>query len=255
MYGRNGEAPVAVLAASSPTDCFYMALEASRIAIKYMTPVILLTDGYIANGSEPWKIPHVNELPDISVKFRTNPEGFFPYLRDENLSRPWVRLGTEGLEHRIGGLEKANITGKVSYDPDNHDEMIKLRAQKIKNIENDIPDLEVTGEQEGDLLVLGWGGTFGSITEAVMNVRQAGYKVSQAHFKYLNPFPKNTEEVLKRFKKILIPEINLGQLSKLIKSEFMIHVVQFNVVRGLPLRTTDIEIKIIDIIGGSNGKQ
>jgi len=254
MYGRNGEAPVAVLAASSPTDCFYMALEASRIAIKYMTPVILLTDGYIANGSEPWKIPHVNELPDISVKFRTNPEGFFPYLRDENLSRPWVRLGTEGLEHRIGGLEKANITGKVSYDPDNHDEMIKLRAQKIKNIENDIPDLEVTGEQEGDLLVLGWGGTFGSITEAVMNVRQAGYKVSQAHFKYLNPFPKNTEEVLKRFKKILIPEINLGQLSKLIKSEFMIHVVQFNVVRGLPLRTTDIEIKIIDIIGGSNGK-
>jgi 2-oxoglutarate ferredoxin oxidoreductase subunit alpha len=255
MYGRNGEAPVAVLAASSPTDCFYMALEASRLAIKFMTPVILLTDGYIANGSEPWKIPHVNELPDISIKFRTDPEGFFPYLRDENLSRPWVKPGTEGLEHRIGGLEKANITGMVSYDPDNHDEMIKLRAQKIKNIENDIPDLEVTGEQEGELLVLGWGGTFGSITEAVMNARKAGYKVSQAHFKYLNPFPKNTEEVLKRFKKILIPEINLGQLSKLIKSEFMVPVIQFNVIRGLPFRTTDIEIKIIDTIGGGNGKQ
>jgi len=255
MYGRNGEAPVAVLAASSPTDCFYMALEASRIAIKYMTPVILLTDGYIANGSEPWKIPHVNELPDFPVKFRTDPEGFFPYLRDENLSRPWVRPGTKGLEHRIGGLEKANITGAVSYDPDNHDEMIKLRAQKVKNIANDIPDLEVDGEEEGDLLVLGWGGTFGAITEAVMNVRMAGYKVSQAHLKYLNPFPKNTEEVLKRFKKILIPEINLGQLSKLIKSEFMIPVIQFNIVRGLPFRTTDIEIKITDIIGGSNGKQ
>jgi 2-oxoglutarate ferredoxin oxidoreductase subunit alpha len=255
LYGRNGEAPVAVLAASSPTDCFYMALEASRIAIKYMTPVILLTDGYIANGSEPWKIPHVNELPDIPAKFRTEPEGFFPYLRDENLSRPWVKPGTEGLEHRIGGLEKANITGMVNYDPDNHDEMIRLRAQKVKNIETDIPDLEVTGEQEGDLLVLGWGGTFGAITEAVMNVRMAGYKVSQAHLKYLNPFPKNTEEVLKRFKKILIPEINLGQLSKLIKSEFMIPVIQFNVVRGLPFRTTDIEIKITDIIGGSNGRQ
>ncbi len=254
LYGRNGEAPVAVLAASSPTDCFYMALEASRIAVKYMTPVILLTDGYIANGSEPWKIPHVNELPDIPVKFRTEAEGFFPYLRDENLARPWVKLGTEGLEHRIGGLEKANITGNVSYDPDNHDQMVKLRAQKVKNIENDIPDLEVVGEESGELLVLGWGGTYGAITEAVMKVRKAGYKVSQAHLKYINPLPKNTGEVLKRFKKILIPEINLGQLSKLIKSEFMIPVIQFNVVRGLPFRTTDIEIKIIDTIGGSNGR-
>jgi len=255
MYGRNGEAPVAVLAASSPTDCFYMALEASRLAVKFMTPVILLTDGYIANGSEPWKIPHENELPDIPVKFTTEAEGFFPYLRDENLSRPWVRPGTEGLEHRIGGLEKANITGTVSYDADNHDEMIKLRAQKVKNIAKDIPDLEVNGEQEGDLLLLGWGGTFGAITEAVMNIRKAGYKVSQAHLKYLNPFPKNTEEVLKRFKKILIPEINLGQLSKLIKSEFMIPVHQLNIVRGLPFRSSDIEAKIIDLLGGSNGRK
>lgn len=254
LYGRNGEAPVAVFAASSPIDCFYMAIEASRIAVKFMTPVILLTDGYIANGSEPWKIPHVNELPDFPVNFRTEPEDFFPYLRDENLARPWVKPGTPGLEHRIGGLEKANITGNVSYDPDNHDEMIKLRAQKVKNIAKDIPDLEVDGEQEGELLVLGWGGTFGAITEAVMNVRKAGFKVSQAHLKYLNPFPKNTEDVLKRFKKILIPEINLGQLSKLIKSEFMIPVVQFNIVRGLPFRTSDIETKIIETIGGNNGR-
>jgi 2-oxoglutarate ferredoxin oxidoreductase subunit alpha len=249
LYGRNGEAPVAVLAASSPTDCFYMAIEASRIALKYMTPVILLTDGYIANGSEPWKIPYANELPDISVKFRTEPEGFFPYLRDENLARPWAIPGTPGLEHRIGGLEKANITGNVSYDPDNHDLMIKLRAKKIKNIVNDIPDLEVNGEQEGELLVAGWGGTYGAISESVRNVRKLGYKVSQAHFKYLNPLPKNTEEVLKRFKKILVPEINLGQLSKLIQSEFMIPVRQFNIVRGLPFRTSDIETKIIDTLG------
>src|SRR5690554_3594249 len=166
MYGRNGEAPVAVLAASSPSDCFYMAIEASRIAIKYMTPVILLTDGYIANGSEPWKIPHVKDLPDIPVNFRTDPEGFYPYLRDENLARPWVKLGTPGLEHRIGGLEKANITGKVSYDADNHDKMIRLRAQKVKNIANSIPDLEVDGDQEGDLLILGWGGTYGEIGRA-----------------------------------------------------------------------------------------
>ncbi len=222
VYGRNGEAPVPVLAASTPSDCFYMAIEASRIAIKFMTPVILLTDGYIANGSEPWKVPHFNEIPDIPVKYRTEKEGFAPYLRDENLSRPWVKLGTPGLEHRIGGLEKANITGDVSYDPDNHDLMIHLRDQKVKNVAKDIPDLAVDGEQSGDLLVLGWGGTYGTITEAVHQARRDGYKVSQAHLKYLNPMPKNTEEVLKRFKKVLIPEINLGQLAKIIRSEFLI---------------------------------
>jgi len=177
LYGRNGEAPVAVLAASSPTDCFYMAIEASRLAVKYMTPVILLTDGYIANGSEPWKIPHVDELQDIKVEFRKEKEGFSPYLRDENLVRPWAVPGTPGLEHRIGGLEKANITGNVSYDPENHDAMIKLRAQKIKNIVKDIPDLKVDGDKKGELLVLGWGGTYGAITEAVLNARKAGYKI------------------------------------------------------------------------------
>ncbi len=249
VYGRNGEAPVPVVAASTPSDCFNMAIEASRIAVKYMTPVILLTDGYIANGSEPWRIPKMSEIPDIPVKFRTEKEGFAPYQRDANLSRPWVKLGTPGLEHRIGGLEKANITGNVSYDPENHDLMIKLRDQKVKNVANDIPDLEVDGDQSGELLVLGWGGTFGAITEAVIKARRDGYKVSQAHLKYMNPMPKNTEEVLKRFKKIIIPEINLGQLAKIIRSEFLIKPEQLNIVRGLPFRVSDIEDKIIEVLG------
>ncbi len=203
IYGRNGEAPVGVVAASTPSDCFNMALEATRLAVKYMSPVILLTDGYLANGSEPWRVPKVKDLPEIPVKYATEKEGFVPYSRDENLARPWVKLGTPGLEHRIGGLEKANITGNVSYDPDNHHNMIKLREQKIKNMANDIPALEVDGEPEGDLLVIGWGGTYGAIKEAVIKARVAGLKVSQAHFKYLNPFPKNTEEVLKSFKNVL----------------------------------------------------
>ena len=254
VVGRNGEAPLAVLAAKTPRDCFYMAIEASRIAIKFMTPVILLTDGYIANGTEPWRIPSVDSLPKIDVKFRTEKEGFYPYLRDENLSRPWAIPGTPDLEHRIGGLEKADIYGTVNYDPENHNKMIHLRAQKIKNIENDIPELEVDGEQQGELLVLGWGGTYGAIKEAVIKSRALGLKVSQAHLQYVNPFPKNTGEVLKRFNKVLIPEINLGQLAKLIKSEYLIDVVQFNVVRGLPFRVSDIIEKIKETLGGKNGK-
>ena len=254
VYGRNGEAPVAVLAAATPSDCFHMAIEASRIAIKYMTPVILLTDGYIANGSEPWRIPHANELPDIPVKFRTEKEGFYPYLRDENLARPWAIPGTPQLEHRIGGLEKSDIYGNVSYDPDNHHRMVTLRAKKIKNIENDIPLLEVEGEPSGELLVVGWGGTYGAIREAVNKARAQGYKVSQAHFRYLNPLPKNTEQVLKSFNKVLVPEINLGQLARIIKSEFLIDVQQFNVVRGLPLRVADLVDQIIKTLGGNNGK-
>lgn len=254
IYGRNGEAPIAVIAASTPSDCFDMAIEASRLALKFMTPVILLTDGYIANGAEPWRVPKVEELPKIKVNFLTEPEGFQPYSRDENLARPWVKPGTPGMEHRLGGLEKANITGNVSYDPDNHDNMIRIRAQKIKNIENDIPNLEVEGDKEGELLVLGWGGTYGSITEAVSNARKEGIKVSQAHLKYLNPLPKNTEEVLRRFKKILIPEINMGQLARVIKNEFLIPVVQYNKMRGLPFKSSDIVEKISEILGGNNGK-
>ncbi len=254
VHGRNGEAPVAVVAAKTPRDCFYMAIEASRIALKYMTPVILLTDGYIANGSEPWRIPHVDSLPKIEVKFRTEKEGFYPYLRDENLARPWAIPGTPELEHRIGGLEKAHIYGNVSYDPDNHHKMINLRAEKIKNIEDDIPLLEVDGDQSGELLVLGWGGTYGAIKEAVIKARALGMNVSQAHLQYLNPFPKNTGQILRSFKKIIVPEINLGQLAKLLRSEYLVEIIQFNVVRGLPFRVSDILDKIQETLGGKNGK-
>ena len=254
LYGRNGEASVCVLAARTPRDCFYMAIEASRIALKYMTPVILLTDGYLGNGSEPWRIPHVNELADISVKYRTDPEGYYPYLRDKNLARPWAIPGTVGLEHRIGGLEKADIYGTVNYDPDNHDKMIRLRTDKIKGIVNDIPELEIDGEKEGDLLILGWGSTYGSIKDAVIKARNLGLKLSHAHLRYLNPMPKNTGQVLKSFKKILVPEINLGQLSHVIRSEFLIPVEQLNRVRGLPLKVNDILEKINSLLGGGNGK-
>ena len=254
IYGRNGESPIPVLATSTPSDCFNMSLEAARIALKYMTPVILLSDGYIANGTEPWKLPHENEIAEIPVHFWTDKESFSPYKRDENLSRPWVKPGTPGLEHRIGGLEKAHITGNVSYDPDNHDFMVRMRANKIKNIENDIPDLEVKYEQEGDLLVLGWGGTYGAITEALIKVRAQGKKVSQAHLKYLFPFSKNTGQVLKRFKKILIPEINLGQLTTIIRSEFLIAPISFTKIKGLPFKSSEIQNKILEVLGGSNGK-
>ena len=254
IFGRNGEAPVCVLAARTPRDCFYMAVEASRIALKYMTPVILLTDGYLANGSEPWRIPKLEDLPDISVKFRTDPNGFYPYLRNEILSRPWAIPGTPGLEHRIGGLEKSETYGNVNYEPDNHDRMIKIRAEKIKNIANDIPDLTIDGDEQGDLLILGWGSTYGTIKDAVLKARKAELNLSHAHLRYLNPLPKNTGAVLKGFKKVLIPEINLGQLARVIKSEYLIPVEQLNLVRGLPLKVNDILEKITVLLGGGNGK-
>lgn len=254
VYGRNGEAPVCVIAARTPRDCFYQAIEASRIALKFMTPVILLTDGYIANGSEPWRIPNVEDLPEIHKEYRTEKEGFFPYIRDENLARPWAIPGTPGLEHRIGGLEKADITGNVNYDPDNHDKMIRIRNQKIQNIANDIPDLKVDGDESGDLLVLGWGGTYGTIKDAVLRAKRKGYKVSHAHLRNINPLPKNTKDVLKSFSRVLIPEINLGQLARVIRSEFLIEVEQFNLVRGLPFKTSDVLGKITELLGGNNGK-
>ncbi|MBU1100340.1 MAG: 2-oxoacid:acceptor oxidoreductase subunit alpha [Bacteroidetes bacterium] len=254
IYGRNGEAPIAVIAASTPTDCFDMAIEACRIAVKYMTPVMLLTDGYIANGAEPWRIPKIEELPKFEVKYRTDTANFQPYGRDENNARPWVRPGTPGLEHRIGGLEKANLTGNVNYEPDNHDMMCRLREEKVLNIANDIPSLDVVGDVDADLLVLGWGGTYGTITESVNKLRKKGYKVAQAHLKYLYPMPKNTEEVLKKYKKVLIPEINLGQLAKILKSEFLVPVESFNKMRGLPLRSDELQECIIEMLGGDNGK-
>lgn len=252
VWGRNGEAPVAVVAASTPSDCFYMAIEASRLALKYMSPVILLTDGYLANGSEPWKIPSVNSIPEIPVEFTTNPDNFKPYSRDENLVRPWAVPGTPGLEHRIGGLEKANITGDVSYDPDNHFEMIKIREQKIQNMAKSIPDLEIEGDENADIIVIGWGGTYGAIKEAVNHARRKGYKVAQSHFKYIKPLPKNTEKILRKYKYVLLPEINMGQFARVLKSEFILPIIQFNVVRGLPFRVGDIENKIVEVLGGNN---
>jgi 2-oxoglutarate/2-oxoacid ferredoxin oxidoreductase subunit alpha len=249
VHGRNGEAPVIVIAPASPAECFEMALEASRLAVKFMAPVIYLSDGYIANGSEPWKIPDPDKIPPINAKFRTEKEGFYPYQRDENLSRPWAVPGTPGLEHRIGGLEKANITGNVSYDPENHEFMVKLREQKIKNAENDIPDIDIYGDKDADLLIVGWGSTYGAITEAVNRVRKKGGKVAQVHFRYINPLPKNTESVLKSFKKILCPELNMGQFSKYLKSEFALNIIQLNKVQGLPFKSSEIEAKIESLAG------
>jgi len=248
MFGRNSESPVPVVAAATPADCFYMVYEAARIAIKYMTPVIFLSDGYLAFGAEPWKIPHVSDLPEIKVNFRTDPEGFQPYIRNENLARPWAVPGTPGLEHRIGGLEKEHITGNVSYDPKNHEFMCKIRAEKVKKIENDIPPVEVEGPPEGDLLIVGWGSSYGSITAAKENLLSRGYRISRIHLKYLNPFPKNLGDVLKRFSKILVVEMNLGQLAKLLKMEFLVNVETLNKVQGLPFKASEIEEKIIQLL-------
>jgi 2-oxoglutarate ferredoxin oxidoreductase subunit alpha len=235
VLGRNGEAPLPVLAASSPGDCFDAMLDGFRIALKYMTPVILLSDGYIANGSEPWQVPKVEDLPDLRKEFATDPTTFKPYDRDAaTLARPWAIPGTPGLEHRIGGLEKANVTGHVSYDPSNHEEMIKLRAEKTAREARDIPDVVVDGEPEGNLLVIGWGSTAGAITGAVKLARREGLKVSRVHLRWLNPFPKNLGEVLSRFDKVLVPEMNLGQLAFLLKANYLKPVISFPKVQGKP---------------------
>lgn len=249
IYGRNSEAPIPVLAASSPANCFDVTFEAARIAIKYMTPVIVLTDGYIANGAEPWLIPKLSDLPDISPKFATNPSTFQPYSRDEiSLSRPWAIPGTPGLEHTIGGLEKSHIYGNISYDPDNHDFMVKLRAKKIANIANDIPPATIFGDLSGELLIVSWGSTLGAIRTAVENKRYQGKSVSHLHLNYLNPLQKNISEILNNFKKILVPEINLGQLLKILRSNFLVDAEGFNLVRGLPFRAIEIENKIDEIL-------
>lgn len=251
LYGRNGEAPVPIVAAATPADCFDAAFEASRIALKYMIPVFCMTDGYLGNGSEPWLIPDFDSLPDISRKFRTEAEGFLPYLRDEaTLARPWAIPGTPGLEHRIGGLEKQNITGNVNYEPLNHELMVKLRAEKIERIANDIPLAEVEGKPEGDLLVVGWGGTYGAIKSAVMREQQKGKSVSQLHLRHLNPFPKNLGEVLYKFKNILVPELNLGQLIKVLRSKYLVPAVGLNKIQGLPFKSIEIETKIDEILKG-----
>jgi 2-oxoglutarate ferredoxin oxidoreductase subunit alpha len=245
MFGRNAESPVPVVAAATPGGCFDAAIEATRIALKYRTPVFLLSDAYLANGSEPWLLPDVESLPDISVEFATQPpvEGaFMPYLRDpETLARQWAIPGTPGLEHRIGGLEKEDVTGNVSYDPDNHDHMVRLRAQKVAGIAADIPELAVDDpDGDAELLVLGWGGTYGPIQSAARRIRREGKKVAHAHLTHLNPFPRNTADVLAAYPKVLIPEMNLGQLLKLVRAQFLVDAHGYNRVRGLPFRSDEL---------------
>ncbi len=250
VQGRNGEAPLCVIAAATPSDCFYTAYEAARIALRFMTPVICLTDGYLGNGAEPWKIPDPKDLPNITVQFVKDPKNFQPYARDEKtLSRPWAIPGTPGLEHRIGGLEKAHLTGNISYDPDNHDFMVKMRAAKVDRIADDIPNQTVEGDARGKMLVLGWGSTYGAIKSAVSNARARGYSVSHAHLRYLNPFPKNLGDILNNFEIVLIPEINNGQLVKLIQAKYLRHCETFNLIRGLPLPSDEIEEKIYSLLG------
>ncbi|MBI3430474.1 MAG: 2-oxoacid:acceptor oxidoreductase subunit alpha [Actinobacteria bacterium] len=248
MFGRNGESPVAVIAPSTPKDCFEMALEAVRIATTYRVPVFLLSDGYIANGSEPWRIPEVSSLPDLTVEFAKSQEDFQPYLRDpKTLARPWAIPGTEGIEHRIGGVEKADVTGEISYDPANHDYMVRTRAAKVAGIK--VPDLLVddpTGD--ADVLLLGWGSTYGPIAAAVEQLRGNGEKIAQAHLRYINPFPKNLGTVLESYSKVIVPEMNLGQLAMLLRSQFLKDVIGYNMVRGLPFTTAEIVQATMEVL-------
>ncbi len=249
MFGRNGESPVPVIAAASPADCFETIMEACRIATQYMVPVLFLSDGYIANGSEPWRLPEVEELPDLRVEFWSDPEGFQPYSRDPaTLARPWAIPGTPGLEHRIGGLEKEDVTGNVSYDPLNHEKMTRFRAEKVARIADEIPDLEVEGDPSGDLLVLGWGSTQGAITSAVNVAWREGLKPSRAHLRYLNPFPKNLGEVLSRFDKVMVPEMNMGQLALLLRGRYLVDVISYTKVQGKPFFRTEIYDKIKEVL-------
>jgi 2-oxoglutarate ferredoxin oxidoreductase subunit alpha len=252
VYGRNGECPMPVISARSPGDCFYVAQEAWRLAVRYMTPVMLLTDGYIANGSEPWRIPNFADLPKIPV---THPEAtdgsekYLPYTRDERLARPWAIPGTAGLEHRLGGLEKQDRTGNVSYDAANHQHMIDTRAAKVANIANDIPDQTVDGPDSGDLLVMSWGGTYGSCLSATRLARKQGKSVAHAHVRYINPLPKNLGELMGRYKKVLMPELNSGQLRTIIRDKYLVDVIGFNKMQGRPFTVAELVTRIGEITG------
>ncbi len=249
MYGRHGEAPLPVVAAASAADCFAMTVEASRIALKYMTPVILLTDGYIAQGTEPWKIPDMDELPDISPKFADDPEKYAPYARDpETLARMWAIPGMQGMEHRIGGLEKDNLSGAVSHDPENHQLMVETRQKKIDRIANDIPKAKIMGPEDADLLVIGWGSSYGAIKSAVDQKNTEGAKVAYVHLKHLNPLPSNLGEIITQFDKILVPELNLGQLRTILHAKYFKPMLGLNKVQGLPFTTSEVKAKINEIL-------
>jgi len=250
LFGRNSEAPIPVLAAATPADCFWIAVEAARIALKYMVPVIVLSDGYLANGAEPWRIPSLEEIPSIPVKFTTHAEGFHPYKRDpQTLARPWALPGTRGLEHRIGGLEKQDVTGNVNYEPLNHENMVRIRAAKVQAIVQDVPNMLPQGDPEGDLLLVSWGSTFGAITQAVKEQRGKGRKIGHLHLRYLNPLPANLGDILKRYKKVLVPELNMGQLLWVLRAKYLVNAVGLNKIQGRPFKQSELDQKIEEMLG------
>ncbi|MFY9531733.1 MAG: 2-oxoacid:acceptor oxidoreductase subunit alpha [Candidatus Acidiferrales bacterium] len=251
MFGRNSEAPIPILAAATPADCFWVAFEASRIALKYMIPVIILSDGYLANGAEPWRIPEISEIPEIPVKFASNPDGFMPYRRDpQTLARPWAIPGTPGLEHRLGGLEKQDVTGNVNYEPLNHEKMVRIRAAKVEAVAQDVPDVVPVGDAEGDLVIVAWGSTYGAITAALKAQRgERGHRIAHVHLRHLNPLPRNLGEVLQRYRHVLVPEMNMGQLVWLLRAKYLVDAQGFNKIQGRPFKQSEIEAKIEELLG------
>jgi 2-oxoglutarate ferredoxin oxidoreductase subunit alpha len=253
MYGRHGEAPLPIVAAQSPADCFDAAFEAARIALKFRTPVILLTDGYLANGAEPWALPQIDGLPDISVPFATelnHGDEFWPYLREpETLARPWAIPGTPGLMHRVGGIEKEDGTGNISYDPENHDHMTRIRAAKIAGIANDIPEAVVDDPDGADFLICSWGGTWGVATAAARRIRARNLKIAHVHLRHLSPFPRNLGDVLRSYNTVLVPELNMGQLSRLLRAEYLVDAQSYNRIAGVPLRAAELEAHILEMMG------
>jgi 2-oxoglutarate ferredoxin oxidoreductase subunit alpha len=252
LFGRNSEAPIPIVAAATPSDCFWAALEASRLAIKYMVPVILLSDGYLANGAEPWRIPDAADIPEIPVHFATepnSPNGYLPYKRDpQTLARPWAVPGTPGLEHRIGGLEKQDVTGNINYEPLNHEKMVRIRAAKVAAIAQDIPDIEPAGDPHGDLLIIAWGSTHGAITAAVNAQRAEGRKIGHVHLRHLNPLPANLGDVIQRYKKVLVPELNMGQLLWVLRAKYLVDAVGLNKIQGRPFKQSELEQKIEEML-------
>jgi len=250
LFGRNSEAPIPVLAAATPGDCFWVALEASRIALKYMVPVILLSDGYLANGAEPWRIPNLDEIPAVPARYETNPVDFLPYRRDpDTLARPWAIPGTPGLEHRIGGLEKQDVTGNVNYEPLNHEKMVRIRSAKVEAISQDIPHAPPMGDPEGDLLIVSWGSTCGAIMQSVKAQREIGRKIGHLHLRYLNPLPGNVGDILKRYRKVLVPELNMGQLLWVLRAKFLVNAVGLNKIQGRPFKQSELDQKIEEMLG------
>jgi 2-oxoglutarate ferredoxin oxidoreductase subunit alpha len=249
LFGRNSEAPIPIIAPATPSDCFWAAVEASRIAVKYMVPVIILSDGYLANGAEPWKIPDLDSIADFKVKFASDPVDFKPYRRNpDTLARPWAVPGTPGLEHRIGGLEKQDVTGNINYEPLNHENMVRIRAAKVEAIVQDIPDIVPAGDPDGDLLIVAWGSTHGAITAAVKSQRELGHRIGHVHLRHLNPLPANLGEVLKRYQTVLVPELNMGQLLWVLRAKFLVNAIGLNKIQGRPFKQSELEQKIAEMV-------